>query len=98
MKRGAWKTKWGFWLRRKYPLVKKANFLRYKGSHHADVSRGIAEMAAAIRENRPCRLSARYALHVNEIVLAIQNPLEMKSPRRLESTFDTIDPMPWATL
>jgi predicted dehydrogenase len=81
-----------------YPLLKSPypSKFKYKGSQQMDFSRGVAEMAAAIAENRPCRLSARFSLHVNEIVLAIQNAGENNCTHKLKSTFDPIEPMPWA--
>lgn len=83
--------------KQKYPLVGKASpRFKYRGSQQMDFSRGVAEMASAITEKRPCRLSARYSLHVNEIVLAIQNALETSSSYKITSTFDPIEPMPWA--
>ncbi len=82
---------------KKYPLVKGGHFkYRYKGIHQMDFSRGIAELAASIREERPSRLSAHFSLHVNEIVLAMQYPEQMGSPRFLTSTFEQPIPMPWA--
>jgi predicted dehydrogenase len=83
--------------KQKYPLVKKAG-TRYqrKGAQQMDFARGVAEMAAAISENRPCRLSPRFSLHVNEIVLAIHNALETSSTCKIMSTFDPIAPMDWA--
>ncbi len=85
-------------LRQKVSLVKSSYLskFKYKGSQQMDFSRGVAEMAAAIAENRPCRLSARYALHVNEITLAIQNAGENNCTYQLKSTFEPIAPMPWA--
>ena len=80
---------------RRYPLVRKPAFQHSRGKL-TNFARGIAELAAAISEGRPCRLSARYALHVNEVVLAIQNPRDLGSPRAITSTFDPIEPMPWA--
>jgi predicted dehydrogenase len=62
----------------------------------ADVSLGIAELADAIRTARPSRLAADHALHVNEIVLTLQDPQTMGSPRTLQTTFSAIEPMPWA--
>lgn len=61
-----------------------------------DFARGIAEMADALAWRRPCRLSARFALHVNEIALAIQHPEVLGSPRRLTTTCEPLEPMPWA--
>jgi predicted dehydrogenase len=82
---------------RKLPFVKKANFKHcYKGSHRADVCRGVAEMVSAIEENRDGRLSARFALHVNEVVLAIQNPDVIRTPYQVKSTIPPMEPMPWA--
>jgi len=87
----------GFSWRRRVPFVKKADFKYcYKGSHRADVCRGVAEMVSAIEEKRDCRLSARFALHVNEVVLAIQNPDVMKTPYEVKSSVPPMDPMPWA--
>jgi predicted dehydrogenase len=83
--------------RTKYPLVgKNVPQAKYKGAQQMDFCRGVAEMAAAIAQKRPCRLSAQYSLHVNEIVLAIQNSLDTSSPYRMKSSFDPIEPMPWA--
>ena len=82
---------------RKYPLVRGSNYChRYKDSHQIDVAREVAELAGAIVEKRPCRMSARWALHVNEIVLTIQYPQQMGCPRTLTTSFEPVDPMPWA--
>jgi len=61
-----------------------------------DFCLGPAELAAAIREQRPCRLSARYCLHTNEVVLAIHNALETGSLYKVTTSFEPMDPMPWA--
>jgi len=82
--------------KRKYPLVGKATRYRYRGSQQMDFFRGVAELAAAVREKRPCRLSARFSLHVNEIVLAIHNALDTGSPYKISSSFAPMAPMPWA--
>jgi predicted dehydrogenase len=81
------------------PLVRKADYAhRYRGgtSHQMDVARGVAELAQAIDERREPRISGRFALHVNEIVLTLQYPERMGSPRRLTTTFPAMQPMPWA--
>jgi predicted dehydrogenase len=61
-----------------------------------DFSRGIAEMADALAWRRPNRMSSRFALHVNEIALAIQHPEVLGSPRKLTTTCEPMEPMPWA--
>jgi predicted dehydrogenase len=79
------------------PLVRKPRFaFKTKGANRMDFARGVAEMASAIEERRPSRMSAAFALHVNEIVLAMQSPREMGSPRTIASTCDPIDPTAWA--
>jgi predicted dehydrogenase len=83
-------------IKQKYPLLGKKQTYRYKGAQQMDFARGVAELSNAIRENRLSRLSSRYSLHVNEIVLAIQNSLETSSTYLIKSTFDPIEPMPWA--
>jgi predicted dehydrogenase len=82
---------------RKCPPVKKTDYRhRYKGTTQMDFARGVAEMAEAIQQNRACRLSADFCLHVNEIVLAIENPLQQGCAHKIISRFDAMAPMPWA--
>jgi predicted dehydrogenase len=82
---------------RRYKHVRPAAFqYRSPGANRIDFSRGVAELADAVRAGRPCRLSPRYSLHLNEIVLTLQDPAGMGSPRRLTTTFEPIEPMPWA--
>lgn len=84
-------------LKEKIPLLgqKPARFTS-KGSQQMDFCRGVAEMAEAIAQSRPCRLSADYSLHVNEMVLAIHHALETGASYTLTSTFDPVEPMSWA--
>ena len=84
-------------IEQKYPLVaKKTRKYKYKAAFQMDFARGIAEIADAIGENRPCRLSARYCLHVNELVLAIHNATENSSTHIVKSDFEPVEPMLWA--
>lgn len=82
--------------KKKYPLVRKPPKISYRGSHRMDFCRGVVEMAAAIAQKRPNRLSRDFSLHNNEIVLAIGGALETGSAYQLTTTFDPIEPMPWA--
>jgi hypothetical protein len=70
---------------------------RPKGSQQMDFARGVAEIAAAIKEQRTSRLSSQFSLHVLEVTLAIQNALEHSSTYHVMTTFDPVQPMPWAT-
>lgn len=69
---------------------------RTRGSQSMDFARGPAEVAAAVREKRSCRLSAQFALHVTELSLAIHSAREHGATHRLVTRFEPIDPMPWA--
>jgi predicted dehydrogenase len=75
------------------PLVRPANFICYTDSHRMDVSRGIAEMADAVAENRQPRLSARWLLHMTELALAISSG---EPQHELRTTFEPVAPMLWA--
>jgi predicted dehydrogenase len=62
-------------------LVKGAKFTTASGVHATmDFARGVAEIAAAITENRKSRISARFTLHINEVVLAMQSPDFARGP------------------
>jgi predicted dehydrogenase len=83
---------------RRLPLARRPRF-RWSGrpANRIDYSRGIAEVAAAAREGRPSRLSARWSLHFTELALAIQDPATYGCPRQIGSTFAPMEPMPWAS-
>jgi predicted dehydrogenase len=83
--------------RYRYPLAGRgAISQRYRNAHKMDFCRGVAELAASIRENRACRLSARNSLHSNEMAIAIDGTRGTDSPYAMTTTFDPIEPMPWA--
>jgi predicted dehydrogenase len=54
---------------------------------------GPAEMVMALKESRPSRLSAEFALHLNEVTLAIQRGSGMQV---MQTMCPTMEPMPWA--
>jgi len=64
-----------------------------RGVRHRDFCRGIAEMAEAIKQNRPPYMSAQFCLHVNEMVLAIHNSQENASCYHMTTSFDQIQPI-----
>ena len=84
-------------IKQKYPLVGNKTKFNYRGAFQMDFARGIAEVATAIAEDRDCRLSARYSLHVNELVLAIHHATENSSTYQVKSSFEPVEPMSWAT-
>ena len=83
-------------IRKSHRLPTPYKKVKTKGAQSMDFARGPAELAAAVRENRPCRLSPRFSLHVNEMALAIHWAREQGSTYRLTTTFDAMEPMPWA--
>ncbi len=89
------RTLQGIW-KQNYPLVRKPARLGSRNAQAMDFCRGVAEMADAIALGRSSRLSARFSLHNNELVLAIHNSLETGSPYKLKTSFEPIEPMPWA--
>lgn len=93
-------------LRRKLLESPLARRIRLSGPTHPMVGRwgaasmnfalGPVEMLAAIAENRPCRLSADFALHLNEVTLAIQNAGETAGAQTMQTRCAPMEPMPWA--
>lgn len=57
---------------------------------------GVVEQAQALREGREPRLSAAFCLHITETALALQNASEQSGTVRLQTSFEPIEPMPWA--
>lgn len=72
------------------------NRARSGGAQSIDFSRGIAELANSVRENRPCRLNADFTLHITELALAVQFATVRAHSYVMKSTFDPIVPMEWA--
>ena len=58
---------------RTYPLVRQPA-VRVGGHKPVDFMRGPSEMTEAIRDRRPCRLSAELGVHIVEIVEALDDP------------------------
>lgn len=56
---------------------------------------GPAEMAAALTEARPCRLSADFALHLTEVTLAIQNSGNHAGAQVMTTTCEKPEAMSW---
>jgi len=82
-------------LRRRHQLLRISKIKPLRtGPAWMDFCRGPAEVAAAIRVQRVCRLSARFSLHINELVLAIHGSGQHSGTHRMTTTFDPIEPMP----
>ena len=60
-----------------------------------DFLRGPAELAGAIREGRPCRLSAELGRHIAELIETLQHPDRYGVKRTLQTSFEPIEPLLW---
>lgn len=67
------------------------------GAANMNFALGPVEMLESLKENRPCRLSNDFALHLNEVTLAIQNAGDSTGPQDMTTRCDPMEPMPWAT-
>lgn len=80
-------------LRQKYPFIRKpGGKIGYKGSQQMDFCRGVADLAQAIKSGGTPKLTADYCLHVNEIVLAIQNAWQTGAAYQLTTTCEPFEP------
>jgi predicted dehydrogenase len=86
------------WLpwKQKAPMVRRGKKYGYRGVQQMDFARGPAELAASIEQGRPSHLPGRYVLHVNELVLAVQNAGENGKTYCMTTSFEPPEPMPWA--
>ncbi|MGD0462542.1 MAG: Gfo/Idh/MocA family oxidoreductase [Tepidisphaeraceae bacterium] len=83
--------KWSF--PRKYPFAIKPSGAMALRRKRVDFLLGPGELAAAIRQNRKCRLSAQLGVHIVELIEALQYPERFNYQRKIESTFDPIEPV-----
>jgi predicted dehydrogenase len=82
---------------RKLPLVgMHLPALKRRGAAAMDFCRGIAELAAGIKEGRPSVLSADFTLHITELALAIHYATQGGNVHFLKSSFEPIKPMAWS--
>lgn len=80
--------------------------IRFKGEDHPKVGRwgaasmnfalGPVEMLQAIAAGRPSRLSGDYALHLNEVTLAIQNAGDSTGAQTMTTGCAPMEPMDWS--
>ena len=86
-----------------HPLGRR---IRISGDTHPFVGRwgaasmnfalGPMEMCDAIANGRQSRLAGDYALHLNEVTLAIQNAGEDAGAQDMQTRCAPMEPMPWA--
>jgi predicted dehydrogenase len=86
-----YETDWHIWDR--YPFVRNSSGKFVSQSKPVDFCRGPAELADAIRERRPCRLSPQLGWHIVELIETLQYPERFGFRRKLTSSFDPIQPL-----
>jgi predicted dehydrogenase len=105
----AWNNTAPVKLRRRIPMRRRlinapiARRVRMRGKPQIKVPRtgaarmnfalGPVEMLNAITENRTCRIDADFALHVNEVTLAIQNAGAQAGPQTMSSRCRLMEPL-----
>ncbi|MBK8941095.1 MAG: Gfo/Idh/MocA family oxidoreductase [Polyangiaceae bacterium] len=67
-----------------------------KGLKKVDYCLGPVDLVRAVQARRPCYLSPRFVLHVNELTLAIHHARAQGVHMKLRSTFPPVQPMDWA--
>jgi predicted dehydrogenase len=82
---------WLIW--KKYTLVNASERQFDSKRKRVDFCRGPAELAAALEEHRPCRLSAQLGLHITELIEGLQYPERFGFRRKLTSSFAPIEPL-----
>ena len=81
---------------KRYPPVRRTPLKYATWKYYIDFARGVAELAAAIAEDRPSRISADFLLHINEVILGIQAASETGASFEVQSDLSPVSPMPWA--
>lgn len=83
---------------RKVPLVRKAavSGIGLWGKNAMDFCRGIADLAHAITHATQPTMTARWALHITEVVLAMQSPNVYGDVRDIQHQFKPLKPESWA--
>lgn len=67
------------------------------GAANMNFALGPLEMIESLQENRQCRLSNAFALHLNEVTLAIQNAGDTNCVQDMTTRCEPMEPMPWAS-
>jgi len=81
---------------RVYPPVRKSTLKQRLGRYRMDYFRGVADLARAVNDKRPPRLSPDFCLHLTELGLAIQNA--DSASYQVTTTFEPMQPLDEAGL
>jgi predicted dehydrogenase len=87
----------GLGIERRVKFARKPSFVSSGVNKPVDFMRGPHELAASIREGRPCRLSPELGVHMTELIETLQYPERFERTRTLCSSFDPIAPLHWTS-
>jgi predicted dehydrogenase len=79
---------------RRHRLPKGPRLPDTGGAASMDFARGVAEVAASLRERRRSRLPTDLALHVNELTLAIHHAATRPGVHELRTSVEALEPTP----
>jgi predicted dehydrogenase len=79
----------------KLPGTPRRKLVNTRGNR-MDYAAGVAELAEALLQGRPCRLSPRFSLHVTEVSLALQGAGTSGCSYHTRSRFEAVSPLDWA--
>lgn len=68
----------------------------HRGAAAMNFALGPAEVLLALQDGRDKAYLADFALHLNEVTLAIQNALDTEGVQVMKSQCPSVQPMPWA--
>jgi predicted dehydrogenase len=68
----------------------------YAGGEWSEWGRGVSELADAIHEDRPHRVTGEQGAHVVEVIAGILESARTHAPVTIQSRFTPSAPMEWA--
>jgi predicted dehydrogenase len=71
--------------------------VRWRGAAAMNFALGPVEMLEALKDGRQSRVNAEFAIHVNEVVLAIHNAGDTGGVCEMQTQMPDLEPMAWAS-
>ncbi len=79
-----------------YTFTRPTDFEFRSGDEvNVDWAKGVAELAEAISQKRRCRLDMDHALHIMEIIDAVNTDRSFSGPQKIRTSFEPVQPVDW---
>lgn len=79
-----------------YKFARPRDFQYRSGDEvNVDWAKGVAELSEAITQKRRCRLDMDHALHIMEIIDAVNTDRKFSGPQKIRTSFEPIQPVDW---